>query len=114
MSETLTDSGGNVVGVSIPFTQYVLPNGNRKHTEIARTPEIAELAERFISAGGKYECEILTTGHASLTACFDDPEHGWQDIVIEVVRNGPDVPPTVDRIVRKSVEYLDSLHEAAQ
>jgi len=64
--------------------------------------EIEFLAFKFIEAGGWFEVEELTTGHASLTAChIVDGEP--QDIAIRVVDNGP---PVVDAVA-------DLVHEAA-
>jgi hypothetical protein len=88
----------------IPFTQYLRPDGERRPVEVERPSEIEQLAEQFIAAGGCYECEELTTGHASLTAVHPDCETG--DCAIEVVMNGPAVPAAVDRVVRRSVEWL--------
>jgi hypothetical protein len=87
--------------MTIPFTQYLRPNGRRRDVEIDRPSDIQALARRFIESGGRYECEHLTTGEASLTAVKEiDGEE--QDIAIEVVPNGPEVPAAVDRLVRAS------------
>jgi hypothetical protein len=73
--------------------------------EIDRSPEVEALAEQFMAAGGRYECEELTTGHASLTAVYEvDGED--QDIAIEVCPNGPEVPGAVDALVSSSVAWL--------
>jgi len=58
-----------------------------------------------MAAGGRYECEELQTGHASLTAVYEvDGEE--QDIAIEVCPNGLEVPGKVDALVRSSVAWL--------
>lgn len=87
------------------FTQYILPHGRREPVSIERPDEIEALAKQFIDSGGRYECEVLTTGHVSLTAVHtvDDEE---QDVAIEVCANGPDVPVRVDQLVRKSIEFI--------
>jgi hypothetical protein len=91
--------------VSIPFTQYLRPHGRKRAEEIDRPPEVEALAARFIAAGGRYECEELTTGHVSLTAVYQvDGED--RDVAIEVCANGPAVPERVDKLVRSSVEWL--------
>ena len=90
--------------MTIPFTQYLRPNGRKQQVEWDGTDEQEKLASEFIARGGWYECEELSTGHASLTACFivdDEP----QDIAIEVVMNGPAVVDAVDRLIRKSAKY---------
>jgi hypothetical protein len=94
----------------IPFTQYLRPNGRKRAAEIDRSPEIEQLAHEFIDRGGYFECEELTTGHASLTAGHSDAETG--DVAIEVVVNGPDVPDAVDRLVRNASAWLATHHAA--
>ena len=91
--------------MSIPFTQYMRPDGRKVSVIIERDGEIEALANAFISAGGWYEVEHLTTGHASLTACMNTDE-GPDDIEIEVVPNGPGVGDAVDRLVQRSVEHV--------
>lgn len=90
--------------MSIPFTQYLRPDGRKTPVEIDRGSYIEELAREFIKSGGYFECEELTTGHASFTAGHMDYPDG--DIAIEVVRNGPMVPAAVDRLVEKAVKWL--------
>lgn len=80
----------------IPFTQYLRPNGRQTEVAIDRPPHIAELAERIISRGYRFECEELTTGHASLTIAGPDDDED-----IELVMNGPGVPDAVDRLVTR-------------
>lgn len=80
----------------IPFTQYLRPDGQRADVTIDRPPQIAELAQRIMASGFCFECEHLTTGHASLTIA--GPEG---DEAIELVVNGPGVPDAVDRLVTR-------------
>jgi hypothetical protein len=87
----------------IPFTQYLLPDGRTRPQWIVRPADIDALARRFIAAGGRYECEMLTTGEVSFTAVLDDDD---PPIAIEVCSNGPDVPVKVDELVRNSVARL--------
>ena len=90
----------------IPFTQYVRPNGRRRNEMFDAEPEIEALADRFIAAGGRYECEVLTDEiTVSLTACMRvDGED--KDIAIQLCPNGPEVPAAVERLVHASVEKL--------
>jgi len=90
----------------IPFRQYLRPDGRQRKVEIDMPPEVEHLAYGFINAGGRYEAEVLTTGDVSLTAVYDvDGED--QDIAIELCDNGPGVPEAVEKLVRKSVNWLD-------
>lgn len=89
----------------IPFTQYLRPDGRKRPASIEMPQEIADLAFKFIEAGGWFEVEELTTGHASLTACHivdDEP----QDIAIRVVENGPPVVPAVEALVREAARLM--------
>lgn len=89
--------------MSIPFTQYLLPTGQKRGELIDRPPDIEVMAHRFIASGGRYECEILRTGEVSLTAVaeIDGKE---QDVAIVICNNGPEIPGKVDELVRLSVQ----------
>lgn len=94
--------------MAIPFTQYVLPHGRKRAESIERPPEIETLAHKFINGGGWYECEVLTTGHVSFTACLNTDEDGPQDIEIVISKNGPEVLDAVDKLVRASVKHVSA------
>lgn len=95
--------------MSIPFTQYLRPTGKKVQVEIDRHPDVERDAYAFINSGGYFECEELTTGHASLTAGHLSYDEG--DVAIEVVLNGPDVPAAVDRLVEKACKWLRTDHD---
>jgi hypothetical protein len=84
--------------MTIPFTQYLRPDGRKRAVEIDRSPEIEAMANEFLAEGGYFECEELRTGHASLTACHPDSD----EVAIELVMNGPGVPEAIDRLVIKA------------
>lgn len=86
---------------AIPFTQYKRPDGRAMPVTINRPAEIAGMARAFIERGGWFECEVLTTGEVSLTACREDG-FDTEDIAIRVVPNGPAVPDAVDALVREA------------
>jgi hypothetical protein len=91
--------------MAIPFTQYLLPDGRKRAEVISRPADIEALAKKFIASGGRYECEMLRTGHVSLTAVAEvDGEE--DDIECIVCNNGPDVPAKVDELVRRSVTHI--------
>lgn len=90
--------------MSIPFTQFLMPFGRRTQTTVDMPEEIEKLAKDFIKAGGWFESEMLSSGHVSLTACWNvDGED--EDIAIEVVENGPRVIGAVERLVRKAAQF---------
>lgn len=88
----------------IPFLQYLLPDGRKKAISILCSPEIEALAQDFIDRGHWFECEILSDGIVSLTACARiDGEP--VDVAMEFVENGQGVPETVDRLVRRAAAW---------
>lgn len=87
--------------MAIPFTQYLRPDGRRVSVSIERPKRIELLAQAIIAAGYRFECEHLTTGHASLTVSDDKG-----DYMHEVVANGPLVPDAVDRLVTRFFERM--------
>jgi hypothetical protein len=80
---------------TVPFVQYLRPDGRQTLVSIERSEPIAALASRIREAGYQFECESLTTGQASFTVTH--PTRG--DLAIEIVQNGPEVPAAVDRLV---------------
>lgn len=81
---------------SIPFTQYLLPDGRKRPVEIEVADDVGEIARGLINQGLLFECEVLTTGHVSLT--ITDPEDG--DLDIRVRDNGPGIREAVEEMVR--------------
>jgi len=97
--------------MTIPFTQYLRPDGRKRATEIEMPEEVEKIAKAFIDSGGRYECEELTTGHASFTAV----KFG-EDVAIQLCMNGPKVPETVEQLIRKSEKFtaansLEEVHD---
>lgn len=83
---------------SIPFTQYVMPNGRKRPVSIEVARDVAEKADQLIESGLAFECEVLATGHVSLT--ITDPVEG-DDLAIEVLQNGPGIREAVEKMVRE-------------
>lgn len=93
--------------MSIPFTQFLLPDGRERPEEIDRPAEIEAMANRFIKAGGRYTVELLTTGEVSLAAEYRD-----EDIAIEICPNAVGVSGHVDNLVRASARHLENAGSA--
>jgi hypothetical protein len=83
------------MSATIPFTQYMRPDGRPVSVSVNRPSDIAEKAAAIIARGLVFECEELADGTVSLT--ITDPDEG--DVDIELVPNGPGVPAAVDRLV---------------
>ena len=88
---------------TIPFTQYLKPDGRKQAVEFDVTTEMGEKAQVIIEYGWRFEVEELTTMEASLTVF--DPEDEV-DVSIEVVQNGPPVVPAVDRLILDAYQQL--------
>jgi hypothetical protein len=100
----------------VPFIR-AFPNGEKRLQLISRTPEIYALACKFIAHGGRYLSYVNDKAEVEMIAATmrnpaTDPM-GVLDPVVEMAKetvpNGPEVPLAVDRLVRTSVEKLDSL-----
>lgn len=99
--------------MSIPFTQYLRPDGGRQQITIERPKEIEELAQRLIVCGYRFEIEMLTTGEVSIEVVRDIPDPDCTDsLALEICQNGPGtekalgVPETVDRLITRAAEAL--------
>lgn len=99
--------------MSIPFTQYLRPDGRRQQINIDRPAEIEELARRLIVCGYRFEIEVLTTGEVSMEVVRDIPDPDCTDSLgLELCINGPavegvpGVPETVDKLITNAAQVL--------
>ena len=87
--------------LTIPFTQYLRPNGCQREAGFDATGEIAALAQTVLDRGWRFGSEVLTTGEVSLTVFDPDKQ---EDVAIEIAPNGPGVVVAVARLVRAAAE----------
>jgi hypothetical protein len=90
--------------MSIPFTQFLMPNGRQTPVEIDRPPEIEALAKRLLDAGCHFEIEMLTTGEVSMEVVWSQQE---EPVASALCPNGPEVPVSVDQMIREAVKNLE-------
>ena len=83
--------------MTIPFTQYLLPAGQRRPTSIDMPLEVEKLAHELIAAGFHFDIEILMTGMISMTCEKED-----DCIAIAVSENGPGIEVHVESLVRNA------------
>jgi hypothetical protein len=83
--------------MSIPFTQFLMPDGRRKAVTIDSTPEIETKAKELIAAGYCFEIEMLMTGCIAMECCTPD---GEEPLAFEICSNGPPVVDAVNKLVR--------------
>lgn len=87
--------------MSIPFTQYLRPDGRRRQSLIDRPGPIEAAAHRLIAAGYVLEAEVLTTGEVSFTV----QKKGDDDcppLAHEICPNGPGVEAAVDKLITQA------------
>lgn len=89
--------------MSIPFIQYIRPNGLKRPTSIDRPADIEKKAYDLISIGIKFEIEELTTGQVSMDASFPDSDY---PLAGRICNNGPEVSEHVDSMVNECYEVM--------
>ena len=89
---------------TIPFTQYMKPDGRKVPVEFDVEDEAASKAMAIIEHGWRFEVEELTTMEASLTV-FDPEEE--INVAIRVVQNGPPVVEAVDDIINEAFVLIN-------
>lgn len=87
--------------MTIPFTQFLMPDGRQKEVSIDRPEAIGTLARGLIDHGCVFEIEMLSTGEISMEVM-----HGENSIAAEICLNGPEVPKAVDRLVEQAILNL--------
>lgn len=93
--------------MSIPFIQYLRPDGEKRMTTIDRPTNIEHMASAILSRGYRFESELLTDGQASFTITGKRPGMEEEDDLIhELCENGPLVPETVDRLIQRGFDQL--------
>jgi len=88
--------------MSIPFTQFLRPDGRRVPVEIDVSDEVESLAEILVKAGCRFEIEELSTGMVNMECMLAEC-----CICGELCPNGPQVPGAVEKLVRTAYRRLD-------
>ena len=79
----------------VRFIQYLRPDGRQVEMFIQdMAPGIVAKAEEIWAAGYRLEAEVLMSGLVSLTI-----SDGEEDVAVELIANGPEVPKAVDRMI---------------
>lgn len=87
--------------MTIPFTQFLMPDGRRTQVTIDRPEAVATLARGLIDQGCRFEIEMLSTGDVSME-CLK----GERCLSGKLCPNGPLVPKMVDEMIQESVVSL--------
>jgi len=94
--------------MSIPFTQFLRPDGRRKPTSIDMDPKTEEVAAALIDAGIQFEIEELMTGKVSMECinyAIEDGEPGFL-VANAICDNGPSVLVAVADLVTRAHERM--------
>lgn len=103
----------------IPFIQW-LPDGTSTGRSVDRGLDVHAQAASFLKCGGRYSFILRADGMAELVAGF--PVKGGETgemlvVAEEVVLDGPEIGPAIDRLVALSIANLTSVitnHETLQ
>ena len=87
--------------MSIPFTQFLRPDGRRRDVTIDMPEEIEAKAHELIEAGYRFEIEELTTGHVHMDCSRPDDD---EPVALKVCANGPPVITAVTELVNDAYE----------
>lgn len=95
--------------MSVPFVQYLRPNGQRVDVEITRSDRIELMARAVLQRGYAFELEELRDGTISMTVenIFQRSEG---PIAAEFCSNGPAVLASVDALVEAAHVAILQLH----
>lgn len=88
--------------MSIPFTQYLRPNGRTKEVMIDMPADIELKAGKLIESGCHFDIEVLSTGIISMTCEREDDV-----LAIRLSTNGPEVPIAVGKLIDDATAKLE-------
>lgn len=98
----------------IPFTQYLRPDGRQVETEaLTRDVEVFNMAQHILSAGGRFEAEIVGEPALVFLECLIDDDDEPRCLSNQLIPNGPEVLMAVDTLVRDSYYVLVEEEEDA-
>lgn len=107
----LLDADGQPIatGQQVPFIQWQ-PDGTNIGRSIDRGAAVYAQASKFMEKGGRYAYVIRLGGEAELVAGFPlgDGAPGEMALVAEeIIQDGPEIGPAIDRLVANSVANMD-------
>jgi hypothetical protein len=93
--------------MSIPFTQYLMPDGRKREATFESDEETEKIASKLIKRGYWFDVEVLSTGLISMT-CETLVDGDPEPIAHEICKNGPEVFEAVKRLVGTAKEHMDA------
>lgn len=95
--------------MTVPFTQYLLPNGRKKEGGFDRPEPIEAMARYLLMEGVHFDAEVLSTGALSLTAEHDDLDEPVLAIKLVFNQTPEKVAEAVDALVTDALRMLASV-----
>ena len=91
---------------TIPFTQYLRPDGRRRPLSVTVSEELGALAHELLEKGFHFDIEELQTGMVSMTC-----EKGEIVAGHEICPNGPGIDGFIEKLVRSAYDNKDKTQE---
>ncbi len=90
----------------IEFTQFLLPDGRQQKVCMERGAEIEAIAAELKDAGHRFEIEMLRD-HETISMTVEIEGDDGEEITRahELIRNGPGVPPAIDRLMNAAYSH---------
>lgn len=98
--------------MTIPFTQYMRPDGRKNEGGFDRPEEVEAVARELLAQGVHFDAEVLSTGHLSLTAEKDDLDDPVLAIAVFMQESPANVSRRVDQLVADAALMLKVRTEA--
>lgn len=91
----------------IPFTQYLQPDGRMMQVWAKNRPEgVVFEAKELMAQGIHFDAEMLSDGSTISFTAEREVDGETEVLSAVIVRNGPDVPAAVDRLICEATEFL--------
>jgi hypothetical protein len=101
--------------MSIPFTQFLRPDGRMRPVEFDGSPETERKAKYLILCNCRFEIEELKGGMVNMDCIYTTED---EQLACELIINGPGVPSAVeslvDRAYKRYMEFINSLPEQGE
>ena len=81
--------------MSIPFTQFLRPNGRPRQVAIAMPDDLENIAWKLIGRGARFEIEVLTTGEIYMECLAKDSLL----LANQLCTNGPPVVEAIKELL---------------
>ena len=88
--------------MSIPFTQFLLPNGERRAVTVDTTPELEAIAHELIANGCRFEIELLRSGEI-----YMDCQIGEELLANQLCPNDKNTLITLEKLIHSAKVTYD-------